>query len=266
MSFTSWVFSALCELFADVSCCSFGNLLPKRESRNIGKIGPQTLALLDNASRDQISLDMTVEIAGYEGEWFDSNDVQGYLEEKGIFIDPSSTFAEVDMIVDTLSPSGSLGPETRHPPAIAGLGPDETQWDDLFAGAELTGIGFSDAETGSFMNFLQPGESIRRSNATAGGGQAVSWTDDWMNTGVGDAAAQTPPSSLSRTGQRTRRVVLDVRKLIKGEYSLPQDNEMRDLLTCVIALTTSGVCLGRSPGFRRKGVDDALELAIVDAF
>lgn len=56
---------------------AFGNLLPKKVTQSIGLIGPQALALLENAARDQIGIDMTVDLAGYEGEWFDPYDVQG---------------------------------------------------------------------------------------------------------------------------------------------------------------------------------------------
>lgn len=59
---------------------TFGNIVPKKESYNLGLMGPQALALLENAARDNISIDMTVSIAGFEGEWYDSHDVQGYLE------------------------------------------------------------------------------------------------------------------------------------------------------------------------------------------
>jgi hypothetical protein len=64
----------------------FGNMLPKKnvrtlpfrglsvwmltmalqQSYNLGLIGPQTLALLENAAKNNVSTDMTVEIAGYE--------------------------------------------------------------------------------------------------------------------------------------------------------------------------------------------------------
>lgn len=66
---------------------------------HMGIIGPQNLALLENAAKDNIAVDMTVEIAGFEGEWLDPYDVEGYLEEKGILLDPASSFAAVEVLL-----------------------------------------------------------------------------------------------------------------------------------------------------------------------
>ena len=104
---------------------AFGNLLPRKNTRNIGLIGPQTLALLQDDSRASITADMTVELAGFEGEWLDPHDVQGYLEEKGIFIDPTASFAEAEIVecphTSNTSSSASLtSPQT--PPASANSG------------------------------------------------------------------------------------------------------------------------------------------------
>lgn len=217
----------------------FGNRLPKRTARDIGKIGPQTLALLDNASRDQVSLHMAVEIAGYEGEWFDADDVQGYLEEKGVFIDPSATFVEAVLEVgeeeaearDAASSVavGRTRGETgtgRGIQDVSGLDTDAAGWDDIFAGTELTGVGFSDALTGSWMNFLQPGEAIRRTPAATATAASMSadvtstvqgpprWNEDWMT--AMDEAPDLSLVPLTPRSARTKKVVIDVRKLIKG--------------------------------------------------
>ena len=45
-------------------------------------------------------------IEGFEGEWFDPNDVESYLEEKGVHINPDSTFAE-EYIIPVSSFAGS---------------------------------------------------------------------------------------------------------------------------------------------------------------
>jgi hypothetical protein len=85
-----------------------GHVTPKKQSWHMGIIGPQTLALMENAARDNISVGMTVDIAGFEGEWLDPYDVEGYLEEKGIFIDPAAAFAEAE-VGGRLPPSSSQG-------------------------------------------------------------------------------------------------------------------------------------------------------------
>ncbi len=51
---------------------------------------------------DHMNPEAYLSIKGYEGEWFDPTDVEGYLEEKGFHIDPQSMFAEGEMIEDSL--------------------------------------------------------------------------------------------------------------------------------------------------------------------
>ncbi|KAK6430991.1 hypothetical protein LTR95_012852 [Oleoguttula sp. CCFEE 5521] len=85
----------------------FGNKLPMRPSKSLGIVGPQTLARMETAARDNIGVDMTVEVAGFEGEWLDPYDVQGYLEEKGIFMDPTASFADAEL-PQSLASSGTM--------------------------------------------------------------------------------------------------------------------------------------------------------------
>lgn len=80
---------------------------------HMGIIGPQNLALLENAAKENIAVDMTVEIAGFQGEWFDPYDVEGYLEEKGIVLDPASSFAAVEVLLPlSRHASGSRTPHS----------------------------------------------------------------------------------------------------------------------------------------------------------
>ncbi|KAK3680680.1 hypothetical protein LTR37_021119 [Vermiconidia calcicola] len=236
----------------------FGNPLPKKTSHNVGIIGPQTLSLLENAAKSNISTDMTVEIAGFEGEWFDPYDVQGYLEEKEIFIDPGSSFAEAEIIEwqqasgvaspvrsvqnSTMLPetSGSLrGRSTsplvmRHENAVMnGADVDFSQWNNF------TAVGYSDVQNGSWMSFMQPGQSIK---------EATHLTSSWEGYDINAASSValanghlTPPIP-----PQGRNILIDVSKFVQ-------------------VLVYTGVCLGRSPGFRRRDVDRALALSSFDA-
>lgn len=173
---------------------------------------------------------MTVEIAGYEGEWLDPGDVQGYLEERGIFIDPSSTFVEAEITLDPHDSTTAGSSATALTPQLldgvdtttSSLNADNSQWDDLFAGAGLTNVGFSDVQTGSFMNFLQPGESIKKTPTTFDAFTAPRsprWSNDWMD--AMDDTNDMPLISLMpvmRTAARSKTVVLDVRKLVKCSF------------------------------------------------
>ncbi|KAK5171209.1 uncharacterized protein LTR77_004353 [Saxophila tyrrhenica] len=239
----------------------YGNLMPKKKTFNVGRIGPQTLTTLERTARGNISMDMIVELVGFEGEWFDPYDVQGYLEEKGIYIDPTSSFAEAQIVEwpKTLSDASSepSEPHVATPPgqfAVPGKSTplttsqvnimineadvDFSKWDDS-RNLELTNVGYSDAEFGSWMNFLQPGESVRHYNEE----QAA-----WEGFSVDNVRAISAPNSHPPSPGPTRKsVLIDVSKLVK-------------------VLIVSAVCLGRTPGFRRRDVDRALAISSFDAF
>lgn len=209
----------------------YGNLVPVKSTQNIGIIGPQTLALLENAPRDQISTDMTVQLAGFEGEWFDPYDVQGYLEEKGIFMDPTSSFAEAELIEWPSTSGGGSTPTTSHapgtPPAalpspgkstpftgtqieklINEADADLGQWNE-FSNMQLTAVGYSDAASGSWMNFMQSGEGI---NPMPQQMQASAWElNSALNTTLG-----LNKQSMSPQPKR-KNVIIDVSKFVKGE-------------------------------------------------
>ncbi|KAM3425510.1 hypothetical protein BST61_g7458 [Cercospora zeina] len=266
----------------------YGNWKPKKPSWYLGIIGPQMLALLENAAQDRISVDMTVEIAGMEGEWLDPYDVEGYLAEKGIHIDPSASFAEAEVAIpSSVPPSTTSGTESASsieavtPPADqAGFsswqrsqqalqdgymrkegefGIDATNFDDAWASNT---VGFSDALTGSWMNFMQPGENVTvhppldphapEAAATSKGVQDLGW--DGMPSSD-HAQLQVPISGSPGTGEKQTDSTGSKKKSI-----------ILDVAHFLNTLTGMGTCLIRAAGYRRSDVDRALALASFDAF
>lgn len=57
--------------------------------------GPYPSVKVDNPMDDSLSMDDIVKLLGFDGEWFDPNDVEQYLRSKGLFLDGHSTFVEV---------------------------------------------------------------------------------------------------------------------------------------------------------------------------
>ncbi|CAK1357369.1 unnamed protein product [Cercospora beticola] len=263
----------------------YGNLKPKKQSWYMGIIGPQMLALLENAAQDRISVDMTVEIAGMEGEWLDPYDVEGYLAEKGIRIDPSASFAEAEVTVPSVPPSTTSGTDSASsfgaptPPADQSGFPfwqrpqqayenvamrkqsvtsfDAMDFDDAWAAST---VGFSDALTGSWMNFMQPGQGVtvhppldsQPSATTPTGATDLSW--DGMHS-PGHTHLQAPDVRSPWTGKTTQNTAGQTKKSI-----------ILDVAKFLSTLTESGMCLTRAPGYRRSDVDRALALASFDAF
>jgi hypothetical protein len=261
---------------------------------HLGVVGPQMLNLLENVVQSRPGAEVSVEIEGFEGEWFDPYDVEGYLETRGIHIDPMVSFveAEIDSAVvhmttggggvfvqqqqqqyspnstaltsssrhsssggynnnnnssSTLNPASNSGSSssnhsasnitsndktasTSHSPpffaedseqwsALQLLEPDLERWREVenlpvqnISG--LGNVGFSDADTGSWMNFF---DSSSSSNSGA-------FLSDLYGTGGGGggneggyAQANAMPSPPS--GKKV--VIIDVAKFVKGKSILP---------------------------------------------
>ncbi|KAK5114008.1 hypothetical protein LTR62_003131 [Meristemomyces frigidus] len=254
-----------------------GVLQTRKTSYDLGPIGPQTLALLETAARNNLSTDMTVQVAGYEGEWFDPYDVEGYLEEKGIHIDSTSSFVEVriDVHASELSTSSGSGPST--PPfdsAATALGLEKGEMmkpsaleprletdGHKFSTTEFPDVGYSDAITGDWMTFLEPSqqdmnwldfegsstqtpiELLQSHNMATTTNQSLHTANDLSALDF-DAPPHIPPPTppRSNTSAKEKSVMIDVAKLLKS-------------------LIKSGACLGRTPGYRRDDVDRALAWA-----
>lgn len=87
-----------------------GNIIPQPNSWNIRSIGPMKMIRAESTTDPSQTLDMQMDLTGYEGEWFDAHDVQGYLEaEKGCYINPKESFAEVMIDVDDQAYIARLG-------------------------------------------------------------------------------------------------------------------------------------------------------------
>ena len=85
------------------------------------KQGPlQQQARLESADRADLGWNIDIDMKEYEGVWFDAQDVEGYLTEKGIRIGPQSSFAEarvdVDMIPRTVYEMSGVEPPSPTSP------------------------------------------------------------------------------------------------------------------------------------------------------
>lgn len=228
----------------------FGVLQPRRQSESLGVIGPQALAVLEHAVRDNLATDLTVEIAGFEGEWFDPYDVEGYLAEKGIFIDPLSSFAEADIDRIASSPTKSSPPSsagmTLSPELQDSMTPDNvsvspvqlepfsnhhsnsSEWIDIPM-PMMTDVGFSDVSTGSWMNFLLPGEAIKHlSNQTQWDASVSSqYVSADLMSGFETSSEPVVQQQLKKKGT----LVIDVAKFVTGELRFSHSHRPIDRIT-----------------------------------
>jgi hypothetical protein len=273
-----------------------GGGLPQRERAkfHLGVVGPQMLNLLENVVQSRPAAEVSVEIEGFEGEWFDPYDIEGYLESRGIHIDPMVSFveAEIDQTADeiaaaavnyhysprssalssstvynvnnnnnsssTLKPASNSGRSssnkdndrttpslTTTPPypaedpeqwsALQLLEPDLERWRDVAVEnsppppiqqqsiSGLGNVGFSDADTGSWMNFFDSSSSDQFQQNGNGSGQTA--PAGMRNSGAflsdlyggGSGAYEQPAAALPSPPSGKKVVIIDVAKFVKGK-------------------------------------------------
>lgn len=202
----------------------------KRTKYHLGMIGPHMLNLLENVAQARPATEVSVEVEGFEGTWFDPYDVEGYLESKGIHIDPTVSFVEAEVTdmpsesSTASSRSSSVQTASAFPNKIMGSNWDPEQWSEMqkldadmvrwqeMENVQLSGlgnVGFSDADTGSWMNFLSPDMNQEKTAAMSAA---------FDQTGM--IGFEQP--ALQRFGHgaappKKKVVIIDVAKFVKGE-------------------------------------------------
>ncbi|KAI4957517.1 hypothetical protein J4E86_004655 [Alternaria arbusti] len=265
-----------------------GNVKSVRNGWNVRQIGPteNKVLIIENTEDGRSEELRGVDLRGYEGEWFDCYDVQGYLEEKySCKLDPKSSFAECVIDVDdeelSRAPNSALRQRphnaTSLPPlhqnsANASAAPSTTSTNPPnnsynIADSGAYGLDLSFGNTGEYprlVNYeisydqtlgldLAPGYDYGFSHTPAFHMDNI---DLGMNM-MSDVAAALPVVRQ----KRKKTAWLDVSKLIDGECT--HSREVNSWLTITTEIIIHGVCLGRSPGYRRKDVDAAVQKALV---
>lgn len=194
-----------------------------------------TLESVDGTGMPQEIADF--DLTEYDGQWFDSNDVEGYLESKGLHIDPQSTFVEWqtddDVVVSnesstsadffsSPSPSAS-GVETvasmmSPSPATPRTAQESSDWSEI--GVWDNSASWDTAAAGWLMrtgdktpDFLSSGWSSVDNPAAWDFSDTIGATfDDYGASHLADAVAPRPKTM--------RNVTIDVSKLIDGEFAM----------------------------------------------
>lgn len=207
--------------------------------------GPLALPTAETP-RDEATIEQLLESIGFGGIWFDSNDVEGYLRTKGINLDGHSSFVEIDpstiertpLLLHSSSTTSSISSAS---PIRSPATPSQNQplqiGDTSYLAQELPDP-FS-ADNLLFPYQEKPSEHGISMNA----GNAA---DDHPWSNLPRSPGHTP--SLQEVLQRTTQpVTVDVSKFLER-------------------IVDGSACLGRAPGFRRKDVDNALVMALQEAF
>ncbi|EOD47022.1 hypothetical protein GTA08_BOTSDO10002 [Neofusicoccum parvum] len=180
----------------------------------------------------------------YGGEWFDSQDVEGYLEELGVHIDAQASFAEaavrtLDALARAQNPQGSSGTHGR---GSISNGPSTPDSASILQQAAQKLNDNCPMALGEFqpVNPTRYDEWDRFYDLDLAwmGNNQVDPNDYGLNVATGDQVEER---------RQNRSVTIDVQRFING-------------------LIKRGVCIGRGPGFRRADIHYALRAAIIEAF
>jgi hypothetical protein len=199
----------------------------QRSKFHLGIIGPQMLNLLDDVVQARPATDISVEVEGFEGPWFDPYDVEGYLESKGVIIDPNVSFVEAEITEPSAESSSASSQSSARTSSVhqsktntplldpeqwsemQRLDADMVQWQDM-DNVQLNGlgnVGYSDANTGSWMNF----QTVDTNQQKAG---STSAPFDPLGMHGFDPLV---PSYEQAAVQQKKVVIIDVAKFVKGK-------------------------------------------------
>lgn len=260
----------------------YGKTIPMKNTWTIRSFGPleRHMIRLESVGDGKTQDLQGIDLAGFEGEWFDAHDVQGYLEEQWhCRIDARSSFAECLVDDDsaplwgrettergreTRSPSLSRGSTASNsdvctPPALPTFSPFQPSF----------GLPIS-LDSGPMSNsFLTPPKPNLHEvsfDQTLGLDLAPGFDMGFAGrSGYGMLGLDMmgEAEQLSTPKQKPKKAAwVDVQKLIDSKSGLGRIGDW-PLLTVNAALMKGAVCLGRAPGFRRKDADIAFRDSII---
>jgi hypothetical protein len=185
--------------------------------------------------RAESTTERMLEAIGYGGDWFDSHDVEEYLKTKGIHLDGTSSFIEIDPSAISLPPLTS----TASTPTLDAAGsPIRTPSSSVTPHLE----GFLDQEVQqTFGN-----NAIYDFMATAENPEKTTWSNT-LDFGFAQQLDDYTPTLQDLIGNKQTAVTMDVSKFLER-------------------MVDGAACLGRAPGFRRGHIDNALALSLQEAF
>ncbi|KAL2062832.1 hypothetical protein VTL71DRAFT_5904 [Oculimacula yallundae] len=215
------------------------DLRPKvRTGYSMGPFSPAA-----TEAQDLFGEEMRCNVPGYEGVFFDSNDVEGYLRGRGLEIPPSADFitAEIDISVftDVSSPRSNSTLDISPPKTPESLG-DNRLPDPFFASYSFD---FSNPEPKAF-----PFPSLKYG----------SW-DDQVN--VADSNID-PVFSTLNDSNSDLNMERQGPESVDGEVPFMEKRLVTiNVKTLIDEITKKGVCLGRAAGYRPSDVNAAIVVA-----
>ncbi|KAI5459287.1 hypothetical protein BGZ63DRAFT_415910 [Mariannaea sp. PMI_226] len=241
----------------EVPIGNHGLAQPFKQSQATGlSIGPFSEEV--EYTRDlRIDYRMRMLYPGFEGDFFDSDEVDTYLHQQGIIIPEGKDFVEAEIDIEAFERPPELPPRDFGAKRQRFFRENETG-----NGADLMTLYSSD--------FQNPGNAWQTSTTTTVQGSIAlggSFTPAGLDPQLSTFSAELSGANGQQFGQGLRSFdsVTEVPWNVWEPAPVPASKKTKvviDVNRLVKELVDASVCLGRSPGIRPKDVQRAVKLSI----
>ncbi|OBT80084.1 hypothetical protein VF21_01133 [Pseudogymnoascus sp. 05NY08] len=247
------------------------NMMPKvRTGRSMGPLTTNAMSAREKHMIDNF----TCSAEGFEGKYFDANDVESYLRGKGIDITPHTEYVTVNLDMVSLEGMPAAPVPTNFSTDSSNSISPRTP---LSPGAMGTSNGDQVPQTQTFEEVM---EEIQMTIDFTSGSMYQNAASNWANASPpilentnDDSNNNKQPPSLNAFDLRGPIFDAGPGKLGSNDYDNAPSSTLNSprLVTLSVAtlvrhISREGVCLGRAPGFRPRDVDRALRRTIGEAF
>ncbi|RSM02666.1 hypothetical protein CDV31_010835 [Fusarium ambrosium] len=206
---------------------------------------------------DRIDIRMRMMHKGFEGDFFDADEVETYLRQRGIIIPENADFVDAEIDIGEFDGSPNLRPNINNTVNNGFFGGQQvpTSGPELFTMPQQGMGGAPNMWSSGVPTTLTPGTSSMT---------ATSLMAPTMGHDLGSLMPSMPPPD--------QQFNLEMGSFMDPSYfprAWPTDASwmktkvMIDVNRLVAEMTSMAVCLGRTPGLRPKDVDKAVKSAIV---
>lgn len=192
---------------------------------------------------DWMTVDQILQYTGFQGEWFDPNDVEHYLKSKGVIVDANSSWAELDVtVVPTLEEATTAVGLDSFTSSAPGTEAENSESSET--GPSLHGVGDVVADAGTDVDLSMQFETWSAIPAISN-----------PNLLLGD--------NYSIAGAASKKK-LDVDNFIRSKPSLKVPHCFGHA-DADLAIIEQAFCLGRTPGWRKEAIDSAIAASVHEA-
>ncbi|KAM0415840.1 hypothetical protein ACHAPT_013200 [Fusarium lateritium] len=225
---------------------------PEMTGFSMGPFNPET----ESARDDRIDHRMRMMHKGFEGDFFDADEVETYLRQRGIIIPENADFVDAEIDIEAFDGSPNLRPNMGNTSYNSFFGGQQipTSGPELFTMPQQGMGGTANMWSSGVPTTLTPGTSSMT---------ATSLMAPTMGHDLGSLMPSMPPPD--------QQFNLEMGSFMDPSYFprvWPTDSSWMktkvtiDVNRLVAEMTSMAVCLGRTPGLRPKDVDKAVRSAI----